>query len=163
MARKDIVVIGASAGGMEALQKIVGRLPADLPASLGPAGLAHMSIRDFAKWAAWNAGEGKRGPQLVKPETLQKIHTPQDTMDAEHPKPGTPKSGGYAFGWGLSKFDWSDRPLLTHIGSNGMNYSILVVDVEHDLAIVTATNIAGPNADPAVHEVVRVLYGKYVK
>ncbi|HEX2197666.1 MAG TPA: chemotaxis protein CheB [Burkholderiales bacterium] len=32
--RKDIVVIGASAGGMEALQKLVSRLPADLPASL---------------------------------------------------------------------------------------------------------------------------------
>jgi two-component system chemotaxis response regulator CheB len=34
MARKDIVVIGASAGGMETLQKVVSRLPADLPASL---------------------------------------------------------------------------------------------------------------------------------
>jgi two-component system chemotaxis response regulator CheB len=34
MARKDIVVIGASAGGMEALQKLVSRLPADLPASV---------------------------------------------------------------------------------------------------------------------------------
>ena len=34
MARKDIVVIGASAGGMEALQKVVSRLPAGLPASL---------------------------------------------------------------------------------------------------------------------------------
>ena len=33
-ATKDIVVIGASAGGMEALQKLVGRLPADLPASI---------------------------------------------------------------------------------------------------------------------------------
>lgn len=34
MAKKDIVVIGASAGGMEALQKLVSRLPADLPGSL---------------------------------------------------------------------------------------------------------------------------------
>jgi two-component system, chemotaxis family, protein-glutamate methylesterase/glutaminase len=34
MAKKDIVVIGASAGGMEALQKVVSRLPAGLPASL---------------------------------------------------------------------------------------------------------------------------------
>ena len=31
---KDIVVIGASAGGIEALRVLVGRLPADLPASL---------------------------------------------------------------------------------------------------------------------------------
>jgi two-component system chemotaxis response regulator CheB len=34
MAKKDIVVIGASAGGMEALQKLVARLPANLPASI---------------------------------------------------------------------------------------------------------------------------------
>lgn len=34
MANKDIVVIGASAGGMEALQKVVSRLPAGLPASV---------------------------------------------------------------------------------------------------------------------------------
>jgi two-component system, chemotaxis family, protein-glutamate methylesterase/glutaminase len=34
MAKKDVVVIGASAGGMEALQKVVSRLPAGLPASV---------------------------------------------------------------------------------------------------------------------------------
>ena len=31
---KDIVVVGASAGGMDALQKLVSRLPAGLPASI---------------------------------------------------------------------------------------------------------------------------------
>lgn len=34
MARKDIVVIGASAGGLEAMLRLLGRLPRDLPASL---------------------------------------------------------------------------------------------------------------------------------
>lgn len=34
MARKSIVVIGASAGGVEALQKIIPALPADLPAAV---------------------------------------------------------------------------------------------------------------------------------
>jgi two-component system chemotaxis response regulator CheB len=34
MPNKDIVVIGASAGGMEALQKVVASLPAELPASV---------------------------------------------------------------------------------------------------------------------------------
>src|SRR5258707_419733 len=34
MAKKDIVVIGASAGGMQALEKLAGGLPADLPAAL---------------------------------------------------------------------------------------------------------------------------------
>jgi len=34
MARKDIVVVGASAGGMEALERLAAGLPADLPAAL---------------------------------------------------------------------------------------------------------------------------------
>src|SRR5689334_22311817 len=34
MATKDIVVVGASAGGMAALEKLVAGLPADLPAAV---------------------------------------------------------------------------------------------------------------------------------
>jgi two-component system chemotaxis response regulator CheB len=34
MAKKDIVVVGASAGGMEAMQKLVARLPRDFPGSV---------------------------------------------------------------------------------------------------------------------------------
>jgi two-component system chemotaxis response regulator CheB len=34
MAKKDIVVVGASAGGMQALEKLVAGLPADLPAAV---------------------------------------------------------------------------------------------------------------------------------
>ena len=48
----------------------------DNPLILGPAGTIHMSVLDFAKWVAWNAGEGKRGPNLVSAEVLKKIHTP---------------------------------------------------------------------------------------
>src|ERR1700749_28769 len=47
----------------------------DNPLILGPAGTIHMSVLDFAKWVAWNAGEGKRSPYLVSAETLKKIHT----------------------------------------------------------------------------------------
>jgi CubicO group peptidase (beta-lactamase class C family) len=34
----------------------------DNPLILGPAGTMHMSVLDFAKWVAWQAGEGKRPP-----------------------------------------------------------------------------------------------------
>jgi CubicO group peptidase (beta-lactamase class C family) len=137
--------------------------PADLPASLGPAGLAHMSIKNFAAWAAWNAGEGKRGPALVKPETLKLLHTPAVEMKIDNPKPGTPKSGAYAFGWGLSKFAWTEKPILTHNGSNGMNFASVDIDVDHDLALVVATNIAGAKADEAARSVMKMLYETYVK
>jgi CubicO group peptidase (beta-lactamase class C family) len=135
----------------------------DLPSVVGPAGLAHMNIKDFATWAAWNAGEGKRGPALIKPETLKLLHTPVIVMKVKDPKPGTPKSGAYASGWGLSKFDWTDKPILTHNGSNGTNFASVEVDVDHDLAIVVAINVAGPKADEASLEVMKMLYETYVK
>ncbi len=136
---------------------------ADLPAAVGPAGLVHMNVEDFATWAGWNAGEGKRGPAIIKPETLKRLHAAHITMEIAHPKPGTPKTGSYGFGWGLSKFDWSDKPLLTHNGSNGMNFSSILVDVENDAGVVVMTNIAGPNADPAAVETMKALYERYVK
>jgi CubicO group peptidase (beta-lactamase class C family) len=39
----------------------------DNPPILGPAGIAHMSVLDFARWAGWNAGEGRRGPGWYNP------------------------------------------------------------------------------------------------
>src|SRR5262249_42115938 len=73
----------------------------DNPPIIGAAGIAHMSVLDFARWAGWNAGEGKRGPKLVRPETLQKLHTPVISMpEKKDAAPGTPQRGKYALGWG---------------------------------------------------------------
>ena len=71
----------------------------DNPPILGPAGIAHMSVLDFAAWAGWNAGEGKRGPALVRPETLRKLHTPVIAMplkergQTRHPHAGQIRPG----------------------------------------------------------------------
>jgi CubicO group peptidase (beta-lactamase class C family) len=134
---------------------------ADVPQVLGPAGTAHMSIRDFAAWAAWNAGAGKRGPALVKPETLAALHQPRVAMDIANPKPGTPKSGQYAFGWGIMKMDWTPRPILTHNGSNSLNLATVFIDPAIDLAIVVTTNFPGEKADKALLAVCKLLFERY--
>lgn len=138
-------------------------LSADGPAVVGPAGIAHMNVADFATWAGWNGGEGKRGPALVKPETLKRLHQAHIKTEIPHPKPGTPKSGSYACGWGLSHFDWTDKPVLVHTGSNSMNLAMIVVDVEHDAGIVVVTNFPGEKADAALLAVSKALYTQYVK
>lgn len=46
----------------------------DNPQLIAPAGGANMSVLDFARWAGWNAGEGKRSPALLKPGTLKLLH-----------------------------------------------------------------------------------------
>ena len=130
---------------------------------IGPAGIAHMSVADFATWAGWNAGEGKRGPALVKPETLKRLHQAHIKTEIPKPKPGTPKSGSYALGWGLSKFDWTDKPVLTHNGSNSMNLAMILVDVDNDAGIVAVTNFPGDKADAALLATAKELYERYVK
>ena len=82
---------------------------ADNPVAIGPAGIVHCSIGDWAKFAAANLPSAKT--KLVKPETLEKLHTPA---------PGEPK---YAMGWIIADGQpWAGGPALTHAGSNTMWY-----------------------------------------
>jgi CubicO group peptidase (beta-lactamase class C family) len=135
---------------------------ADNPPVIGPAGIAHMSVLDFARWAGWNAGRGKRGPNLVKPETMKKLQTAIVSMPApEKPQVGTPPGGKYALGWGEMNFDFSSNPIIFHGGSNGMNYAQILLDPKKDFAVVVLTNIAGPKANDGVNAIVKVLFEKY--
>lgn len=126
---------------------------------LGPAGIAHMSVLDFARWAGWNAGRGKRGPRLVKPETMTKLQNPVITMsEKKDAAPGTPGRGGYAFGWGTMTVEWAPKPLITHSGSNTMNLAQIWLDPEGDLAMVLVTNIGGTKAAEAFKALAPELY-----
>ena len=136
---------------------------ADVPPMLGPAGAAHMSILDFAAWAGWNAGAGKRGPALVKPETLAYLHSAKiRTGRIPNPRPGTPSEGDYCMGWGLVKFDWTDTPVLTHNGSNGFNLAKVLVDVSRDYAVAVTTNFPEGKADEAASVALEGLYKRFV-
>ncbi len=135
----------------------------DNPPIIGPAGIAHMSVLDFAHWAGWNAGEGKRGPNLVRAETMRKIHTPVVSMpEKKDAPPGTPSRGRYALGWGELTVDWAPQPLLYHGGSNGMNLAHIWLDIEHDFAMVLVTNIGGARAKEALFTLAPELYRKFV-
>jgi CubicO group peptidase (beta-lactamase class C family) len=135
---------------------------ADAPSLLAPAGMNHMSILDFARWGAWNAGKGMRGPKLVEPSTLARIHTEKvRTPERPNPPPGTPKAGAYAYGWSIEKFDWADKELLTHNGSNGFNLAKILIDQDRDLAIVVVTNIGGHAADLAAGKAMAELYQRF--
>ncbi|MCX5850074.1 MAG: serine hydrolase [Deltaproteobacteria bacterium] len=139
-------------------------LNGDIPPIIGPAGIAHMSILDFAYWAGWNAGEGKRKPNLVKPETIRKLHTPVISIpEKKDAAPGTPSGGKYALGWGEFTVDWAPYPLLYHGGSNEMNLAHIWIDTKRDFAMVITTNISGPKANEALLKLARELYTNSVK
>jgi CubicO group peptidase (beta-lactamase class C family) len=137
---------------------------ADAPSSVGPAGVAHMSVSDFAAWAGWNAGGGRRGPALVKPETLARIHRPHvSTGKLPDAPPGTPDEGQYCLGWGQVKFAWTPAPVLSHNGSNGMNFAKILVDRDQDIGVVVLINFPGKKPDAAAGEVVEALYRRHAK
>jgi CubicO group peptidase (beta-lactamase class C family) len=134
----------------------------DNPLIIGPAGNAHMSVLDFARWAAWNAGEGKRGPKLVQPEALKKLHTPVISMpERKDAAPGTPTRGKYALGWGELAVDWAPEPLIYHGGSNEKNLAHIWLDPRRDLAMVVVTNISGPQANEALFALAPELYARF--
>ena len=88
MATRDTIVIGASAGGVQALSKLVADLPADLPAAVfivlhvapdPPSLLPHILARDSQLQVAHavDGEEIKRGRIYVAPsdQHLQSLHS----------------------------------------------------------------------------------------
>ncbi|OPY01969.1 MAG: D-alanyl-D-alanine carboxypeptidase precursor [Syntrophorhabdus sp. PtaB.Bin047] len=137
---------------------------ADNPLVLGPAGTVHMSLQDFARWAIWNLGRGKRGPGLVRAETLARLTTPVvDIPPGKDAAPGTPSGGRYALGWGEREYPWAKGPFLTHAGSNGMNLAHIVLDPRTDFGMVLMTNIGGKKADEALRGLEEELHKRYGK
>jgi CubicO group peptidase (beta-lactamase class C family) len=134
----------------------------DNPLVLGPAGTAHMSVLDFARWAGWNAGQGKRGPRLVKSDTFKKLHTMVFTMpEKKDAAPGTPARGKYGLGWGEVSVEWAAEPLMYHGGSNGKNLAHIWVEPKRDFAMVVVTNISNAKADKALLALAPELYRKF--
>ncbi len=106
---------------------------ADNPVAIGPAGVVHCSIGDWARYAAANLPSART--QLVKPETLKKLHTPA---------PGQPK---YAMGWIVAEGQpWAGGPALTHAGSNTMWFAVAWLAPEKDFAVLVACNLANDKA-----------------
>jgi CubicO group peptidase (beta-lactamase class C family) len=135
----------------------------DSPLILGPAGTVHLSVLDFAAWAGWNAGEGRRGPALVRPETMRKLHAKAiDIPPRPDAPPGTPShGGGYGLGWGMMNLPYAPEPVLAHAGSNQMNLASIMVQPEPDFAMVLMTNVGGPQADRALQALAEELYQRF--
>jgi CubicO group peptidase (beta-lactamase class C family) len=134
----------------------------DNPEVIGPAGTAHLSVLDFATWAAWNAGEGRRGPSLVRPETLRKLHTKVIDMPPRPDAPvGTPSTGSYGFGWVTVTPPFAQEPFLFHGGSNEMNVAYIMLQPQRDFAIVMMTNVGGRKADQAMIALGEDLYRRF--
>jgi CubicO group peptidase (beta-lactamase class C family) len=118
---------------------------ADNPAAIGPGGIVHLSIKDFARYAAWHA----RGRDLLPAEEFAKLHTALPGQD-------------YAFGWHVAERNWGGK-VLTHNGTNTMNFAVMWVAPERDFAVVAATNVAGKDAEQSCDDACALLIQRHLE
>ncbi len=139
----------------------------DVPLVFGPSDGAHMSIIDFARWAGWNAAEGRRGPDLVRAGVLKKLHAPVVKIPFQSPR--LPAANGsnsdvslqYAVGWIVARVPEAPEPILFHSGTNGMNLAKVWIDPKRDWGMVISTNVFGPQAEAALAALAPELFRRY--
>jgi CubicO group peptidase (beta-lactamase class C family) len=116
----------------------------DNPTSLGPAGIVHVSIPDWAKFALLHLRGDRGDALLLDPDTFQVLHTP-------------PAASPYAAGWGVYNRRGDRRHVLAHDGSNTLWYAVVRIATARNVVVLAATNQGGDAAEKACHEVVEEL------
>jgi len=127
---------------------------ADNPPAIGPGATVHCSIGDWTKYLRCHVrpkGDGAlpKG-NLLKPETYRRLHTPSF-------------GGNYAGGWRVLHRAWAGGRVLTHSGSNTMNFAVAWLAPLRDCAVLAMTNQGGPQAAEACDEVCSGLIVKFLK
>ncbi|MCE9583557.1 MAG: beta-lactamase family protein [Planctomycetes bacterium] len=137
---------------------------ADNPVAIGPAGIIHMSLPDWGRFAAahfrgdhGDAVKGADGKLFLKPESWKKLHTaPGDDYAMGW---GTGVRGGYAKGNGKG----DAGHILTHNGSNTMWYCMAWLAPEREFAVLITTNIGGDEAAKATDEASKAVVEDWCK
>jgi len=105
---------------------------ADNPKALGPAGTAHMSLADYARFLSAMMGGA---PHWLADDTRRRLLTPAA---------GSPPA--YAAGWGVGTAPWAGvggpGPTITHNGSNTMWFATVLAAPERGLGFIALANDA---------------------
>lgn len=119
----------------------------DNPATIGPGGTVHCAMEDWAKYVAVHVAAR---PRLLKSaSTIAHLHTPRF-------------GGDYAFGWQVTERGWGGGTVLTHNGSNTMNYAVTWLAPLKNFAVLAATNQGGDAMNAVCDAVAGALIGRYL-
>jgi CubicO group peptidase (beta-lactamase class C family) len=95
---------------------------------MSPAGRAHLTMGDWAKFVGLHLKAAQGEPRLLKEETFKVLHTP-------------PEGQEYAGGWIVVERPWAGGTAFTHGGSNTMWYAVVWVAPKRDFGAMVATNL----------------------
>lgn len=115
---------------------------ADNPPHYGPAGRAHMSIGDWARFTqALLRAEGGRDTPVLSATAWKAL-----TQGFVATGPGT----SYGYGLGVSSRSWAGGRALSHDGTNTRHYAVTWIAPQRDFAVLLATNQYGPSVSAQI-------------
>ncbi|MDJ1159082.1 serine hydrolase domain-containing protein [Chelatococcus sp. SYSU_G07232] len=116
---------------------------ADNPPALGPAGVLHMSLGDFARYAGVHLAALSGRSTFLRPATAARLYTPPATEENL-----IGEGHDYACGWVVSTPDtgFGCTSSRWHDGSNTLWYAALTLVPEQGRAFVFAANAFDPAA-----------------
>ena len=112
---------------------------------MGPAGTCHASLSSWSLFLSDQLRGATGGKALLPANIYSEIQSP-------HPQDGT-----YGFGWGVTRRPWAGGKVLTHAGSNTMNFAVCWLALPKRFGVLVCTNQAGDNAGKAADEAVSAL------
>lgn len=115
---------------------------ADNPDVINPGGRLHMTLSDWGKFAQFAMGKFDN-LNILKPETRKALQVPHEGWD-------------YDWGWRISTPNWAEGYLLSHSGSNTMNFATVWFTPANNFAMIIASN-AGSASD-AINEASTEIY-----
>lgn len=115
------------------------------PSAIAPAGLVHLTVGDFARYTAFYAAKCRK---LLKEESFKKLTQPV--------------KNNFALGWVAVNRSWGGN-VITHDGSNTMNYAVMWIAPEKNFSVVVMTNTFGGDVMKGVDEMAGQLIVKFLK
>jgi CubicO group peptidase (beta-lactamase class C family) len=112
----------------------------DNPPFITPAGRVHCSMEDWAKYVCCVLAAARGEAGLLDPRQARQLQEP-------------PFGGAYALGWGLHERSWGGGRVLSHAGSNGMNFCVVWVAPLRSFAVLAATNCGGEKTPQALDRI----------
>jgi len=120
----------------------------DNPEAMGPAGTVHCTVADWTKFLTDQLRGAAGLPALMPPEIYQAMQTPAPGAD-------------YAYGIATGNRPWAGGKVLTHNGSNTMNFAVCWLAPNKKFGVVACTNQGGKEAGAACDEACNLLISRH--
>lgn len=121
----------------------------DNPPFLGPGGRVHSSMADWARYVRAVLRACRREEGLLPTLPYVELKAP-------------PFEGSYALGWQICERSWGGGCVLTHAGTNTMNYAVAWVGPEKNFAVLVATNRGGDRAAEDLDKICGLMIDRFL-